>query len=144
MITSGRPVCRWPPTGGPGRRPVRAEVAGHRGGQQGDRDRQRGADPVAVTAELLLPVPAGLQVGRSAPSLKFPATGLGSSREPGGCPGPDREEEEAVAAVRGSGVGSAKADPLRVIPERGQVTEDFPEPARAERRDVLQEDVSGS
>jgi hypothetical protein len=43
--------------------------------------------------------------------------------------------------VRGSGVGSAKADPLRVIPERGQVTEDLPEPARAERRDVLQEDT---
>ena len=57
---------------------------------------------------------------------------------------PDGEEQEAVAAVRGSGVGSAKADPLRVIPERGQVTEDFLEPARAERGDVLQEDVAGS
>jgi hypothetical protein len=46
--------------------------------------------------------------------------------------------------VRGSGVGSAKAEPLRVIPERGQVAEDFLEPARAERGDVLQEDVAGS
>jgi hypothetical protein len=46
--------------------------------------------------------------------------------------------------VRGSGVGSAKAEPLRVVPERGQVAEDFREAARAERGDVLQEDVAGS
>jgi hypothetical protein len=54
------------------------------------------------------------------------------------------DTEQAVAAVRGSGVGSAKAEPLRVVPERGQVAEDFREAARAERGDVLQEDVAGS
>jgi hypothetical protein len=76
--------------------------------------------------------------------LRFPATGVGSSREHCGCAGPDPENEHAIATVRGSGVGSAKAEPLRVVPERGQVAEDFREAARAECGDVLQEDVGGS
>jgi hypothetical protein len=84
------------------------------------------------------------QVGEDALSLEFPATGAGGSHEPCGCAGPDGEDEQAVTAVRRSGVGGAQACPLRVIPERGQVTEDFAEAACAERGDVLQEDVAGS
>ncbi len=51
---------------------VRAEVAGHRGGQQGDYGRQRGADPVAVTAEFLLPVPAALPGRQGRPVAVVP------------------------------------------------------------------------
>jgi len=54
------------------------------------------------------------------------------------------KDEQPVAAVAGSGVGSAKAQPLRVIPERGQVTEDPAEAAGAQCGDVLQEHVGGS
>jgi hypothetical protein len=82
-----------------------------------------------------------IQDSVASPSLKFPATGVGSSREPPGGSGPDPEDEQAVPAVRGSGVGSAQARPLRIIPERGQVAEDFREAARAERGDVFQEDT---
>jgi hypothetical protein len=46
--------------------------------------------------------------------------------------------------VAGTGVGSAQAQPLRVIPERGQVGEDLAEAPGAQRGDVLQEDERGS
>ena len=88
MITSGSPVCRLAPEGRTGPADlVRAGVAGHRGGQQGDRDGQRGADPVAVTAELLLPVPAGLPGRQGRPVVEVP----GDRR---------RQQPRAVAASR--------------------------------------------
>jgi hypothetical protein len=44
--------------------------------------------------------------------------------------------------VRGSGIGRSVTRPLRIEPERGKVGQDGIEPARAEGRDVLNEDIS--
>ena len=49
-----------------------------------------------------------------------------------------------VAAVRGANGASWNAVPLRVIPERGQVSENSSEPPSKESCDVLHEDVPGS
>jgi len=56
-------------------------VAGHRGGQQPDRDGQRGTHPVAVTAGLLLPVPAGQPGGH-----RFPVVEAGGQQPQAGPP----------------------------------------------------------
>ena len=145
MITPGRPVCRLAPEG----HVPPATCSGALSLASGV-----GSRAIATGSGVPIPFPLrpgcfcrsrrACRVRRDAPSLKFPATGADSSREPPGLPGPDREDEETVAAVRGSGVGSAKARPLRVIPNFGQVSEDFREAARAERGDVLQVDVTGS
>ena len=52
---------------------------------------------------------------------------MGRSQQASGASGADGEEEQARTTVRGSGVRSAQARPLRVIPELGQVAEDFAE-----------------
>lgn len=58
------------------------------------------------------------------------------------------EEEEAPSSVRGAHVGRSEIAPFRRDPQRGQVTEHFPEgPSSAcgeEPRNVLQQDVTGS
>jgi hypothetical protein len=51
---------------------------------------------------------------------------------------------ESVAAVRGTNGGSWYAVPLRVIPERGQVSENFSKPSTKQCCDVLHDDESGS
>jgi hypothetical protein len=51
---------------------------------------------------------------------------------------------EPVAAVRGAKGRSGKAVPLRVIPERGQVSKHSPESSSKESCDVLHDDVAGS
>jgi len=71
--------------------------------------------------------------------LKFPAAGVGSSVQPGDRAALPGQDEDPVAAVCRADIGSAKARPLRVIPERGQVGEDAAEAAGAERGDVLHE-----
>lgn len=54
------------------------------------------------------------------------------------------KNKDSLAAMSGSDIGSSKARPVCVIPERGQVAENSPESAAAERSDVLQEDELGS
>jgi hypothetical protein len=51
------------------------------------------------------------QDASDSPSLKFPAHGVGSN------------DEHALPFVRGADIGSGYSDPLRVIPEVGQVSE---------------------
>jgi hypothetical protein len=57
-------------------------------------------------------------------------------------------DEHAVAAVRGAKGGSRKAIPLRVIPARGQPSENFAEQFSSleskESCDVLHDDIAGS
>jgi hypothetical protein len=53
-------------------------------------------------------------------------------------------DEQSLASVRGTDVGSANAVPPRVIPERGQVPENDVQPERSERCDVLHDDDAGS
>ena len=146
MITSGRPVCRLAPEGrtGAGCRVARAKSLAIGVGSRAIATGSGVPIPLPLRPSFFCRSRRACQVGRSAPSLKFPATGVGSSREPAAVPGRAARMNRRSRRWRGSGVGSAKAQPLRVIPERGQVAEDFPEAAGAERGDVLQEDVSGS
>lgn len=52
--------------------------------------------------------------------------------------------EYPVASMWSADGGSGDAIPLRIIPERGQVTEDSPEPSVPQLRDVLHDDDSWS
>ncbi len=56
-----------------------------------------------------------------------------------GQPSP-RRNEEPVPAVRGADGSSGDAIPDRIIPERGQVPKNLPEPAGPERSHVLDDD----
>lgn len=110
MITSGRPVWRLVPEGRTGPVALSAPKSPAIG---------VGSRAIATGSGVPMPMPLrpgffcqsrrACQVCRDAPSLKFPATGVGSSREPSGRAGPDGEDEEAVAAVAGTGSGSAQA-----------------------------------
>lgn len=51
---------------------------------------------------------------------------------------------DTVPPVRGANGGSRNAVPLRVIPARGQVSENSPESSSKESCDVLHDDVPGS
>jgi hypothetical protein len=53
-------------------------------------------------------------------------------------------EEDALPAVGGADVGCSNADPLRVVPDVGQVTEDDVDSSNKESWDVLHDDESGS
>jgi hypothetical protein len=57
-------------------------------------------------------------------------------------------DEDALSAVGRTDIGSANARPRRVIPERGQVSQDLGKRSSSvdskETWDVLHEDVSGS
>jgi hypothetical protein len=53
-------------------------------------------------------------------------------------------QPEPVTSVRGANGGSGYAIPLRVIPARGQVSENSPESSSKESCDVLHDDVAGS
>jgi hypothetical protein len=75
-------------------------VAGYRGGQEPDRDRQRGAHPVAVAAQLLLPVPPGQPGLHGLSVVKRPGDRVGSSRKPGTGGGLAAEDEQAVGHRR--------------------------------------------
>jgi hypothetical protein len=59
-----------------------------------------------------------------------------------GVPSPG-EDEDALAAVRGSRLGRGETVPLRIEPERGEIMEDDVEAASSEGGDVLDEDVAG-
>jgi len=59
------------------------------------------------------------------------ASGVGNNPEP-------------VAAVRGANGGSWYAVPPRIIPERGQVSENVSKPSTKERCDVFHDDEGGS
>jgi len=48
---------------------------------------------------------------------------------------------DSISAVWQSNAGSSYAMPFRVIPERGQVSENFSKPSRKQRCDVLHDDV---
>src|SRR3989337_2377731 len=52
--------------------------------------------------------------------------------------------EDAPAEVLSTDGGSRNALPLRVIPDRGQVAENFSHSGRKEPWDVFHEDISGS
>ena len=90
MITSGRPVCRLAPEG----RVPPAACSGALSLASGV-----GSRAIATGSGVPIPFPLrpdcfcrsrrACQVRRDAPSLKFPATGAGSSHEPCGCAGPD-------------------------------------------------------
>jgi hypothetical protein len=83
MITSGRPVWRLAPEGRTGAADLSAPKSPAIG---------VGSRAIATGSGVPMPLPLrpscfcrsrrACQVGRSAPSLKFPATGVGSSREP--------------------------------------------------------------
>jgi hypothetical protein len=68
---------------------------------------------------------------RIAVALVFEASGVGNKPEP-------------VAAVRGANGGCGYAVPPRIIPERGQVSENVPKSSTKESCDVFHEDVAGS
>jgi len=53
-------------------------------------------------------------------------------------------DPEAVPLVRGANGGSWYAMPLRIIPERGQVSENVAKPSTKQRCDVLHDDVAGT
>jgi hypothetical protein len=69
-----------------------------------------------------------------------PVLGVGSSFEDVSAFWREREDEDALPPVCRSNVGSSKACPVRVIPERGQVAEYAVEPAASEGGDVLHDD----
>jgi hypothetical protein len=50
---------------------------------------------------------------------------------------------DAVASVSGAKGGSWYAMPLRIIPERGQVSENAVQPSTKESCDVFHDDISG-
>jgi hypothetical protein len=50
---------------------------------------------------------------------------------------------DAVASVRGAKGGSWYAMPFRIIPERGQVSENSVKPSTKQSCDVLHDDISG-
>jgi hypothetical protein len=54
------------------------------------------------------------------------------------------QEKEPVTAVRGANGRCGYAIPLRIIPERGQVSENSLDPPNKESCDVLHEHVAGS
>ena len=62
----------------------------------------------------------------------------------GHAPVPCSDDENAVAAVRGANGGSWYAVPFRVIPARGQVTENAAKPVSKESWDVFQQCCTGS
>ena len=109
-ITSGRPVCRLAPEG---RRPPSwgassAALSLAIG---------VGSSRIAMASGVPIPLPLrpsffcrsrrASQDSTDSPSLKAPATGVGSSRKPGPGGRVAGEDEDPVAAVAGSGVGSA-------------------------------------
>lgn len=51
---------------------------------------------------------------------------------------------DSVASMRGANMGSGYAMPLRVIPERGQLSENSAQPSSQEACDVLHDDEAGS
>lgn len=53
-------------------------------------------------------------------------------------------DKESFSAVRPTNVGSSNASPRDAMPQRGQVSEYFAEPARPVAGDVLQDDDSWS
>jgi hypothetical protein len=69
-----------------------------------------------------------------------PVFGVGSSFED--VPGfrSEREDEDPLPAMGCPDIRSSKADPFRVVPERGQVAEYSTESAAAECGDVLHDD----
>ena len=74
------------------------------------------------------------------PLAMSPVFGVGKSFEDVSGFWPEGEDEDALSAVRCSDVGSSKARPVCVIPERGQVAEYGSEPATADAGDVLHDD----
>jgi hypothetical protein len=68
------------------------------------------------------------------------AVGVGSSLQEAAGFWSVADEEDTVAVMDGADVGSTKACPRRVIPERGQVAEYAVEATPAESSDVLQDD----
>jgi hypothetical protein len=68
---------------------------------------------------------------RIAVALVFDASGVGNNPEP-------------VAPVRGANGGSGYAVPPRIVPERGQVSENVSKSSTKERCDVFHDDVAGS
>jgi hypothetical protein len=86
--------------------------------------------------------------------LGVPALGLLCGTEPsfwllpksvavgvGYCP---RCHEDPITAVRGADGGSWDAIPARIVPARGQVSENLSEPSRSESWRVFHEDVARS
>jgi len=74
------------------------------------------------------------------PLAMSPVLGVGKSFEDVSAVRREREDEDALSAVRRANVGCSKACPARVVPECGQVAEHTAEPAAAERGDILQDD----
>jgi hypothetical protein len=68
---------------------------------------------------------------RIAEAFVFDASGVGNNPEP-------------VAPVRGANGGSGYAVPPRIIPERGQVSENVSKSSTKESCDVFHDDVAGS
>lgn len=64
--------------------------------------------------------------------LESPAVGVGSN------------DPDPISAVRRTNGGSRYAVPLRVIPERGQVSENFAVPSTKQSCDVLHDDEARS
>lgn len=89
-------------------------------------------DAAVLRLPAALPSPA-VGVGQSFRSMPFlPPSDVGVGNNP-----------DPVAAMRGAQVGSRYAVPLRVIPDRGQVTQDDGESAASEDGDVLDNHEAG-
>jgi hypothetical protein len=56
----------------------------------------------------------------------------------------DGDEEQSLAAMGRTDIGSSVARPCRAIPEYGQIAEDMSESPTSKPWDVLQHDDSGS
>jgi hypothetical protein len=85
----------------------------------------------AETASIRLPPSRDFRGVISPPWLPSVATGVGHN--------PD-----SLALVGSAGVDSAQHSPARIIPQRGQVSENSSKPARSEDWGVFHEDVAGS
>ena len=69
-----------------------------------------------------------------------PVFGVGKRLEDVPCFRTVGKDKQSLSAMGGTNVGSSKACPVRVIPERGQVAEYSVEAAAAEGGDVLHDD----
>jgi hypothetical protein len=57
---------------------------------------------------------------------------------------PPSDDEQPLASMRGSHVGSAQIEPDRIIPRLGKASENGVQPPSSERCDVLHDDDAGS
>ena len=85
-----------------------------------------------------------VMVFRGPPGIRAFIARCASGVLPSSCATGVGHKPEPVAAVRGANGRSRDAVPLRVIPARGQVSENSVESSASEGGDVLHDDVAGS